>query len=336
MTETRRVTIDDIAAEAGVSVASVSYALNGKPGVSSQTRQRIIDIARRYNWEPNQQARALHRSSTDVIGLVVPAAIGALHDETFSMLFIGGIESELRIHRKSLMLHIEPDVSIEMEIYQSWKRRGVVDCVILADLHPADIRIPLLDEIGLPAVLAGRADPDPGWPSCYASDAEDMTTLLEYLAGLGIRRFARLGGDVDFVFVAERSATWSSELARLGLIDCGTRSAGFYPSDDSVAVVMEKILSTRPEVIVADSDLLAVRALQVLADRGTRVPDDVQLVSFDDSIFCQIVTPRLTALDRDPRELGRAAARLAMGAGDERLRISPGRLNVRQSTRSIV
>lgn len=336
MSETRRVTIDDIAAEAGVSVASVSYALNGKPGVSTRTRQRIIEIARRYNWEPNHQARALHRASTDVVGLVVPASIGALHDEAFAMLFISGIESELRIHRKSLMLHIEPDVAIEMEIYRSWRRRGVVDCVILSDLRPGDVRIPLLDEIGMPTVLAGRADPDPGWPCCFASDEADMTTLLEHLAGLGLRRFARLGGEADFVFVAERTETWAREVSRLGLIDCDTAFAGFYPREDAVARAIEELLVHQPDVIVADSDLLGVRALQALTEAGVRVPDDVQLVSFDDSIFCQIVTPRLTAVDRDPRELGRAAARLALNPSTDRIQISPGRINERQSTRRLL
>ena len=92
------------------------------------------------------------------------------------------------------------------------------------------------------------------------------------------------------------------------------RAAGAAPDDavpdDAVRAIVTH--EPRPEVIIADSDLLAVSALQALAEHGLAVPDDIGVVSFDDSALCSLVSPPLTALDRRPAELGRAAARLAV------------------------
>lgn len=331
----RRRTIQDIAAEAGVSVASVSYALNGKPGVSAETRERILQIARQHTWEPNHQARALHRARNDIVGFVAPVSGRALSEESFWMLFISGLEHELRLNGRSLLLHTEENLAEEMRIYRRWSSRGAVDAVVLTDLKRGDVRPHLLRELGLPAVLAGLPDDDVGFHYCYASDTSDMEALLQHLHELGLRRLARLGGDPDYLFVGERDEACARFVREHDMPEMPTWHTGFL-SPDSVREAVHAFLALepRPEAIVADSDLLAVRALQELTACSIAVPSDIQLASFDDSALCSLVSPPLTALDRQPHELGRIAARLAVG--DEHpqriLRVPDGILRPRAST----
>lgn len=334
----RRHNIQDIAAAAGVSAASVSYALNGKPGVSQATRDRILAIAKEHDWEPNRLAQALHSARTDVVGYVVPATSEALRTEPFWLLFISGLEQELRLHGKSLLLHTEQHQDVELDIYRRWYKRGIVDAVVLTDLSHGDVRIPLLQEIGLPVVLAGKPDPDPGLSYAYASDAYDMEQLLHHLSGLGLRRLAHLAGDPRFLFVRERGVTLASFVAEYGLPDALTTNVGFV-SEELVLEAVRGFLSAPepPEVIIADSDLLALWTMRALAADGVAVPDEVQVVSFDDSALCDLVSPSITALDRRPHELGRAAGRLVVNAaqGQRISRIQPAEIRWRQSTRPL-
>lgn len=321
-----------------MSAASVSYALNGKPGVSTATRERILAIAKDFDWEPNRLAQALHSARTDVVGFVIPSSTEALRTEPFWILFISGLEHELRLHDKSLLIHTEDRREVELEIYRRWSKRGVVDAVVLTDLEPDDVRVPFLQDLGLPAVLAGRPQPDLGLSYCYASDDYDMEQLLRHLYGLGLRRFARIAGDPQFLIVQERDATLAEFVSQFGLSEALTSHTTFMGEGEVRDAVREFLAAPRrPEVIIADSDLLALRALHGLHAEGVRVPDEMQVVSFDDSALCGLVSPTITALDRRPHELGRATARLVVqGSGEQRIsRIPPAAIRSRESTRPV-
>lgn len=333
----RRATIGMIAAEAGVSVASVSYALNDKPGLSERTRQKILEVAARHDWAPNSRAQNLSRSGTDVIGLVVPAATELLRDETFWMLFISGLEAELRKHQISLLMHVEPQLERELEIYRTWKRRGVVDLVVVLDLAPEDRRIDLLEELGLPYVLGGRPEPDGGANYANAPDVEDMEQLVEALAADGCRSFARVAGDEHMVIVADRTRAFDAALAARGLENIGTVH-GRFSAEEAAELSLQLMQGPRvPDVIVYDSDLLAVIGMRALLERGHRVPEDVQIAAFDDSVLCRLVTPAITALSRDAHVFGRLVGRLALehlDAEDRLVLTAPrGVLQRRDSTR---
>lgn len=334
----RRRTIQDIAAAAGVSAASVSYALNGKPGVSEATRERILTVARQHNWEPNRLAQALHSSRTDVVGFVVPATSEALSEESFWIQFISGLEHALRPHGRSLLLHTEERADIEMDIYRKWRSRDVVDAVVLTDLRAHDVRVPLLHEIELPTILAGKPEPDLGMTYCYASDTHDMRQLLTHLHAMGVRRFARLAGNPTYLFVRERGVAAAQFVAAHGLPEVVTVAAGFT-SEDSLGRAIDELLSAdpRPEVIIADSDLLAVRTLQSVIARGLSVPDDIQIVAFDDSVTCRLVSPAITAMDRRPRALDAAAGQLVVDVPETQaiVAIEPAEFHPRASTRTI-
>lgn len=353
----RRATIADIAAESGVSVAAVSYALNDKPGLSEATRLRILEVAARHDWAPSARARSLSRSRTDVVGLVVPAEVALLRDETFWMLFISGLEAQLREQGRSLLMHVEPRREAELEIYRSWHRRGMVDLVIVLDIEPADPRLPVLDELGLPYVLGGRPEQGTGVAFAATPDDEDMDLLVGTLAEAGCTSFARVAGDERMVFVQVRGRAFDAALAARGLEDRGTVHSTFG-AESAADATLELASGPHglPDVILFDSDLLAVTGTRALLGAGHDVPRDVQVVAFDDSALCRLVTPAISALSRDAHEFGRlvgdlvrdelsadrprggARSATAPGAGVEAgplIRTAPrGRFIPRQTTRT--
>lgn len=346
----RRATIADIAAEAGVSVAAVSYALNDKPGISADTRHRILEVAARRDWAPSERARSLSRSRVDVAGLVIPSDAARLRDESFWMLFISGLEASLRDQGLSLLLHVEPSRDAELEIYRSWHRRRMVDVVVVLDIVTDDPRLPFLDQLGLRYVLGGRADGEATVPTASAPDGDDMRRLIEALADGSVRRVARVAGDEAKTFVQERTRAYREAVARRGLADAGTVHCSFGAEGASRAALdLVDAPTGSPDVIVFDSDLLAVTGARAILAAGHRIPEDVQVVAFDDSSLCRYVTPTITALSRDAHEFGRLVGTLVLGylgAGGRRddedgaaepasLTTSPGRLIHRASTRPL-
>ena len=150
-----RVTIKDIAERAGVSKGAVSYALNGRPGVSDHTRDRIVAIANELGWYPNRAARALSAARADACGLVLARPARTIAHEPFFMEFIAGVESELSSQSVALMIQLVDNVDDEIAVYRRWWGEHRVDGVLVVDLRIDDPRIAALASLGLPAVVVG-------------------------------------------------------------------------------------------------------------------------------------------------------------------------------------
>src|SRR4051812_3799465 len=157
----KRPTITDIAREAGVSKGAVSYALNGRPGVSEATRRRITEIARELGWAPSSTARALSGGRAGVIGLVLDRPPDVLGVEPFLTALLDGIGPA------SLLLQVVPDLETELVAYRRWRGERKVDGVLLTGPGLAGDRIGELTRIGLPAVVLGGPLGHPGVPAVW-------------------------------------------------------------------------------------------------------------------------------------------------------------------------
>ncbi|MGI4894230.1 MAG: LacI family DNA-binding transcriptional regulator, partial [Janthinobacterium lividum] len=127
----RRPTISDIARLAGVSKASVSYALNDLPGVSGPTRERVREAARDLGWRPSAAARSLSNAQADAVGLAVARDVGLLGEEPYYMRLLAGMESVLAAEGYSLLLTVVPDVERAVEVMRTWWAERRVDGVLL-------------------------------------------------------------------------------------------------------------------------------------------------------------------------------------------------------------
>jgi DNA-binding LacI/PurR family transcriptional regulator len=313
-----RVTIDDIAREAGVSRGAVSFALNGRPGVSAATRERILRVAERMNWRPHSAARALGGARADAVGLVVARPARTIGVEPFFGQLLAGLQDGLSAASVSLSLMVVEDTAAEIAVYRRWASEHRVDAFVLVDPQVKDPRFAVLEELGTPAVVLGGLGRRGRLASVRADDRAAMLSVVEYLAALGHRRIAHLAGMPAFQHTQRRMRALRDCAKRLGLI--GTVSVPTDFSDAQGAAATRTLLSAeageQPTAIVYDSDVMAVAGLAVAAEMGVAVPERLSVVSFEDSLLTRIVHPPITSLTRDAFAFGQLAARGALAAVD--------------------
>src|SRR5919108_3594236 len=212
-----RVTIRDIAERAGVSKGAVSYALNGRPGVSDTTRERILSIADELGWYPNRAARALSAARADACGLVLARPARTIALEPFFMEFIAGVEVELASRSVALTLQLVDGIRQEIAVYRRWWGEHRVDGVLMVDLRVHDPRVEELVRLGLPAVVVGGPLANRALPAVYHDEANVVVEAVQYLAALGHTRVAHVTGVSDFVHTGQRSAAFEAATSELGL-----------------------------------------------------------------------------------------------------------------------
>ncbi|RPF45091.1 regulatory LacI family protein [Streptomyces sp. Ag109_G2-6] len=161
----RRPTIKDIARQAGVSESAVSFALNGKPGVSEDTRARIRGVAQELGWQPNSAARALSGERSGAVGLVLARPAHTLGAESFFLRLVSGIQEVLSAAGTALLFQVVEDVEAECAVYRRWWAERRVDGVLVVDPRTRDPRPALLTGLGLPAVVigGGAGTPPDAW-----------------------------------------------------------------------------------------------------------------------------------------------------------------------------
>lgn len=311
----KRPTIADIAREAGVSKGAVSYALNGRPGVSDGTRRRILAVADRLGFRANSAARALAGAPAKVVGLALPRPPTTLGVEPFYMELISGLEAELSTRSYALLLQMVSDQAEEIGFYHRWWSESRVGGVLVCDLRVRDERVAALRELGLPAVAIGPPSAAGGLSSIWSDDGVSMVEAVEYLAALGHRRIARVSGMSELAHTAIRTEAFSEVCERLGV------SAATVPTDYSAedgARATRRLLGSddRPTALIYDNDIMAIAGLTTAHELGLGVPADVSIVAWDDSPICHLLRPPLTALTRDIGAYGVHAARLLLAAMD--------------------
>jgi DNA-binding LacI/PurR family transcriptional regulator len=308
----KRPTIADIAARAGLSTGAVSYALNGQPGVSESTRRRVLAIAEEIGWNPNRAARALSGAPTNNIGLALRRPARILGVEPFFTELISGVEAELSAQSYALTLHMVRDQASEIAVYRRWWGERRVDGVLICDLRIDDPRVPALEKLDLAAVVVGPGAGAGTLASAWSDDAAAVIEAVEYLATLGHRNIARVGGLPDLQHTAVRTAALDDACRRLGLAAPVTMLTD-YSGEDGARATRRLISSPdRPTAILYDNDVMAIAGLAVAGEVGFSVPRDISLVAWDDSVLCQLVHPSLTAMSRDIPAYGAHAARLLL------------------------
>ncbi|MEU2630198.1 LacI family DNA-binding transcriptional regulator, partial [Kitasatospora sp. NPDC007106] len=330
-------TIADIAREAGVSSGAVSFALNGRPGVSEATRTRILQVAERMNWRPHSAARALGGARARAVGLVLARPARTIGLEPFFGQLLSGLQAGLSGDGTALQLLVVEDTAAEIEVYRRWASEHRVDGFVVVDLQVHDPRVPVLEELAVPALVMGGPGRHGSLPSVWADDREAMVSIVDYLAALGHRRIAHLAGLPAFQHTRRRIRAVRDCARRLGLTEAVSLPTDFSDAEGAAATRALLARRQRPTAIIYDSDVMAVAGLRVAAEMGVAVPDDLSVVSFDDSALARIVHPSLTALSRDTFALGEQVARelLAVIADPSAARDVQNptpRLTVREST----
>lgn len=331
----RRPTIADIAARAGLTKAAVSFALNGQPGVSQETRRRVLAIAREIGWQPNSAAKALTDGRAGAFGLVIDRPAGLLGVEPFFMQLVAGIQGELAAERAALLFTVAEDYHAEIELHRTWWGQRRVDGVLLVDLHIDDPRIPVLEELGLPAVVVGAPEGAGSLPSISTDEGAGAREIITHFAALGHRRIGHVTGMADLWHTRLRNEALA-QVAEAAGIETMSVPADYTAEAGARATRTLLRRRARPTAVIYDNDLMAVSGLGEAQRMGLAVPDDLSIAAWDDSVLCRIVNPALTALSHDVAAYGAHAARALIeraGGGEASRRREPApTLEVRGSS----
>lgn len=307
----KRPTLRDIATRVGISEAAASFALNGKPGISEDTRRRVLEVVEELGWRPSHAARALSGAKAQTIGLVIARPATASDAELFFMRLMTGLQSVLGPAQYGLLIQIVDGLDGELEMYRRWDSERRVDGVVMVDLRAEDPRPRLLSDLGMPAVLAGGPDPTGIIPSVSIDDGAAMDTVLRHLRERGHDRVAYLCGSQDLLHVRRRIEAFQRVLAD-GAFSGEVRPTEFTAHAAEAAANALFAGESAPTAIICDNEVLAVSVELTARKRGLRIPDDLAIVSCEDGPICEAMSPALTALHRDTEGFGSDAAALLL------------------------
>ncbi|MFE9765510.1 LacI family DNA-binding transcriptional regulator [Streptomyces sp. NPDC005808] len=323
--------IKDVAAEAGVSVATVSRVLNDHPSVSADARVRVLTAVEALGYRPNAVARSLRTERTHTLGLVISDVMNPYFTE-----LARSVEQEARTLGYSVIIgnaDERPDLQ-DHHVRTLLDRR--IDGLLVS---PTDGGSPgMLDaaRAGTPMVFVDRWIPGLDVPVVRADGRAAVRDLVAHLHGLGHRRLAIITGPAATTTGNERVEAFREALADYGLPlpDAYIGQGDFQAESGRRATERFLGLPAPPEVVFAADNLMALGALDAVRARGMRIPDDIALAAFDDIPWFVHTDPPLTAIAQPTGELGRTAVRALIDRIEGRPPQSvtlPARLVVRRS-----
>ncbi|MFD0200636.1 LacI family DNA-binding transcriptional regulator [Saccharothrix carnea] len=333
----RKPTIADVAALAGVSVAAVSKVVNGKGGISAPTRERVLTAASKLQWTPSAAAVALRSAKTRAIGMVAKRSPDLLSADPHFTLLISGIESELSPLGYGLLHIVGEEPSAEEAAYRRLADERRVDGVVLTESRIGDTRFELLRTLGVNTVLIGtpwRADPV---PSVQATGPDHgIRAAVDHLVGHGHRRVAYVSGPEDRVHTLYRRRVFEDALAAHDLAPSHSVVSDFTAAGAVDAIGGLLADRRRPTAVLFANDSMAVAGMSAARRLGVDVPGELSVVGHDDLPLGELVYPQLTTVRQDLVGLGRAAARVLLASLGEvegaPVDIRPPELVVREST----
>jgi LacI family transcriptional regulator len=306
-------TIQQLAEKSGVSVATVSRALNGSPEVSDATRDRIVALAEELDYTPSAAARTLVSRRSHVVGVVLETGPGHpdLKHPFFQEVLVG-LKHGVGAQGYDLLLFASEEPGNGFGGTHSYLRRAEhhhVDGAIVMGFE-GDAEIVKLAASGLAcvAVDADLAGPRSGY--VMSENREGAALAVRHLHELGHERIATITGLLRTRPGSDRLDGYREEIERLGLEprDEYVVEGDFYDESGYRGTRELLQLDEPPTALFAASDLMAAGALRAASELGVKVPGGLAVVGFDDIGLASLITPRLTTVRQDMHALGEAAA----------------------------
>jgi LacI family transcriptional regulator len=334
---TDRPTAARVAQVAGVSVASVSRVLNGL-SASEEMLTRVNEAVAQLGYRPNAMARSLKVRRTQQLAFSVADVGNPVYVE-----MMRAIEVETKARGYRLLVSSTGGHLGDTQGLIDGLAHGYADGLVLSPVRVDDELVAALRRLDLPVVVIGTVPKDVAVDNVRANSAGGVRMALEHLYAGGRRRIAFVNGPVDTVPGSARQRAFERTARTLGLpVGPGLRLVA-----DDFTLAAGRRAATRlldaagdtglPDAVLGGNDLLAIALMQVLAERGLRVPEDVAVVGMDDTELAAVTTPSLTSVDLGSRERGRLAARLLLERLDDpsreprRVTVQP-RLRIRRSS----
>lgn len=312
-------TLEDVARVAGVSRASVSRVVNGKPDVAAHIVDAVQAAIATTGYVPNRAARALVTRRADTALVVVsgadrsvdgPWGPGDVLADPFFGRLAGGLMSSLRprdVH-PVLMLALTDD---ERNRVVTYVREGSADGVLLVSAEAGDPLPELLTRAGVPVVLFSRPDHDLPVGYVDVDNRAGARLAVDHLVGRGCRRIGIITGPLGVPGAQDRLGGFADAMAAHGL-PAGARAAGTFSVDSGMTAMRELLDRHDVDGVFASNDNMGVGAVLAAQERGLVVPDQVAVVGFDDSTSALMCRPALTTVRQPIETMAAQMARLLL------------------------
>jgi len=301
----KRVTQRDVARAVGVTSATVSYALNGQPGVSDELRQRILEVAAGMGFRPSRLAVGLRVGRTNTLGLLLPDVANPFYPELASGVIDAAAEEGLQVFVSQVGLDGRDHLPTVTALVDS-HCEGLLFTAVL----PEDT--PMLTELqarGIPFGLINRRIDGFAADWVGIDDRAAAKELTSVVLG-GRRRVAIFGGPERSSVSAGRTAGAVAACEEAGLVPLPDGRSGDLTRESGAERARELFAAKGPvDLVICGNDVIALGVIDVCYDLGLSVPDDVAVTGFDDMSFASAGPLRLTTVEVPRQEMGRQAVR---------------------------
>ncbi|WP_372593840.1 LacI family DNA-binding transcriptional regulator [Actinotalea sp.] len=320
---TKRPSLEEVAALAGVSRATVSRVVNGAPTVDAEMKERVDRAVRELGYQPNLSARALVRNRTDTLALVVSEPDFRVFGDPFFSGIIRGVTSEAGAAGLQVVILLAQNDEDHQRI-ERYVRSGAADGFLLISEHAALDPLPrTVVDAGLPLVIGGRPH-DTSLDVLFVDNdnVHGGRLAAERLREIGCRRIGTVAGPKDMTAGTDRLEGFRSALG--DRFDPALVEHGQFTRESGEAAAA-RLLERAPDLdgLFAASDLMALGAITALRRAGRRVPEDVAVVGFDDNEVAASADPPLTTIRQQTVVQGRAMVRLLLAHARPDLQLAP-------------
>jgi LacI family transcriptional regulator len=320
-----RLSVRDVAKELGVSIASVSKALNGNPGVGDDLRAKIVETAAKLGYQPNASARSLRMGRSNAVGCMVDTITNPL-----LAMIVDAMERRLTAAGYTLLLaNSHHDRSKEREILTMFEDRGLDGAVVSTAFTYARKSSNPFANSKLPLVVIDRNIQCHG-DMVRVDHRQGALDATRHLIALGHKRIAIFTADAALRPAIERLAGYRQAFAEAGLqVDDNHISSKGLPSVSGYDE-MARILHTRrrPTALICTGTRVLSGALRAIHENGLSVPDDFSIVAIGEPALAEFFTPRMTLLRYDMEKMGEAAAELMLSRLELLGDLSPRRIDI--------
>ncbi|MFB3903753.1 MAG: LacI family DNA-binding transcriptional regulator [Acidobacteriota bacterium] len=304
-----KVTIHDIARECGVNVSTVSRSLSGSYGVNDETRQKVLEVARRLNYVPNRVARGLATGRSQSLALL----ISDIRNPFFAEVARGAEDAAFAAGYDLILGNADLDRERQMRYLRSLVAKRVDGLIINSVSGLSEAEVDELLDYGIPIVLLNRSANVQSISTVSGDNFEGGFLAGQYLIGLGHRNLAHLSGPRHHGNLTERARGFLKAVHQAGdevhavVLHGDQNQLGGYQ-------MTRKLLASQPGVtgISTANDAMAFGVIRALLEQGKKIPADISLVGFDNLELAAILQPPLTTIHQPKYEMGEAAVQILL------------------------
>lgn len=315
-----RVTLRDVAREAGVSITTASRALNGKGELAAESRALVLEVAERLRYVPSDVARTLASGRSNTLGVMFTDITHPVYAD-----LLAGVEEAANKEDVSLLyMNSGEDMEVAARCMRVLRSRHVDGVVFTPLLSDSGEGIAEMASLGVPLVSILRAFPSVPIDYVITDNQQSGYLATRHLIDLGHRRIAHIGGVVGASTTDARLAGYEQALAEAHIAsEAALISRGAHTVEDGQAVAARLFAASDPPTAVfASTFRQALGTLEAARHAGVSIPDDVALVAGDETDFAEYLEPPLTTVHQPTRDMGRQGAELLLArlAGRRRRR----------------